>query len=130
MRCAVGLERFLPETRAVRTFSWSVDAEPALEGLGFSRAACLRYMTLAPKRAPAAKVIEGFTARVATDESKIAEFSDVQSRGFLSPGDHLPSLYAFLNGANQNNLKKPSQSFYVGYLHGKPVAVTLLLVHE
>jgi ribosomal protein S18 acetylase RimI-like enzyme len=87
-------------------------------------------MALLPDRASATAAPQGFDVRVAKDELELAQFSDVQSRGFLSLGNNLESLHAFLHGANQKNLNHPAQTFYIGYLNGRPIAVTLLLIHE
>lgn len=87
-------------------------------------------MILAPGRAPSAPQIPNFSIRTASDEGELSRFSDVQSRGFLSPSEALEPLYTFLHDANRKNLNHPNQIFYIGYLDGVPVAVTLLVIHE
>lgn len=121
------------ETSAVRTFPWTGDIAAGLENLGFRGTGCLRYMTLPPDRAAVASAASGpvdFQIRIAETETELGQFSDVQASSFLSPGEKFEPLRAFLHEANLKNLKHPAQTFYVGSLEDKPVAVTLLLTHE
>jgi GNAT superfamily N-acetyltransferase len=115
--------------RAVRTFPWTGDVGAALRSEGFRESGRLRYMQLVrPRSAPLATA--ALTIHEARDADALAAFTDVQARAFLEPEEALEPLRAFFHEANHRNLGHAAQTFYVGVHDGRPVAVTLLLVHE
>ena len=115
-----------PDVRQVRVLPWAGAVGPALGARGFRQKVVLRYMELSADPAP--RPSPGFSISEAHEEPALRVFSEVQTRGFLTPKERFEPWFEFLHGWNQKNLGDPAQHFYVGALDGTPAAVTLLLV--
>ena len=58
------------------------------------------------------------------------QFSHVQTASFLDSAEAYEAWHAFLSAANQRNLTSENQTFYIGYLDGKPVGVCLPVLSD
>lgn len=93
----------------------------------FKKGFSLSYMTFegAPwKRNPEIEV------KKATNPADIAVFTHVQAAGFNQKPEDYDRWHPWLLAANQRNLGRRGQAFYIGYVDGKPVGTTLIVHTE
>jgi GNAT superfamily N-acetyltransferase len=117
-------ERF----HAIRLLPWSRLVEADVLACGFAYRASLGYMTLASDadlEASSDVAIERVTSSAAMDV-----FSDVQTRGFLAPGDSFDAWYAWLRARNEPSLLREERRFYVASREGKPAGVLFTLLEQ
>jgi GNAT superfamily N-acetyltransferase len=120
-RLADGIESF---SGTILAPPWLDDANAWLSGLARRKVAEIVFMSK-PIAAPGAAEEHG--VRVARTTHEIAEFSLVQSRGFIEDPEEFPHWHAWLEAANLRNHVNERCHFLIADRDGQPAAVTLLV---
>jgi GNAT superfamily N-acetyltransferase len=123
-----------PPARLLELFStlqlmpWAF--RPARGWAGFSDSGSITYLRLNETPAPAPPLPAGLEIREVRDKADMYAFSDVQCRAFLETPEAYQAWAPFLHRANENNLGRAGQYFYLAQRDGKPVGALLALDTE
>lgn len=118
--------KFLERFSSLHLLPWSY--RPPKGWTGFSDRGSLTYLSLS--QAPALTVPADLEIRLVQDKADMYAFSDVQCRGFLETPEAYQEWAPFLHRANENNLGRPGQYFYLALNQGKPTGALLALDAE
>ncbi len=117
------LEKF----STVHLIQWNDPREQDLNDPRYQSRGGLSYMTFAGDSAawtrnPSVEIVS------VTTKEEMDIFSHVQAAGFAQTQEDYDRWHPWLSQANHRNLNSERQKFYVGYVDGKPVGTTLLVL--